>query len=95
MNVAQRLCLHRILNLCLEQASLKAWDYEAKGNKWTTFFAKIQIERKGGGARKLHKYIKLSIISALEIIPTNNDQKYILINIKSDEQYKTWYNSYE
>ena len=48
MNVAQRLCLRRILNLCLEHASLKAWDYEAKGNKWTTFFAKIQIEREGG-----------------------------------------------
>ena len=47
MNVAQRLCLRRILNLCLEHASLKAWDYEAKGNKWTTFFAKIQIEREG------------------------------------------------
>ena len=51
MNVAQRLCLRRILNLCLEHASLKAWDYEAKGNKWTTFFAKIQIEREGAGVR--------------------------------------------
>ena len=78
---------------------------------WTCFFKSLRLwsegqqvnnflcqdsnwKRRCWGVRKLHKYIQLSIISALEII-TNNDQKYILINIKSDEQYKTWYNSYE